>query len=441
MANTNTQDQCRLCLTTSSCDKYKYIFSLEDCGKVSLATKIMICTSLVVTINDKMPQYLCRKCNEHIESFFDFRKKCFESYFNMCKILEGENSSSKEFEGNEQHLEIKQETESIHEEDCLNTEVPPETLNFQNNLLDDINFINCNQPPNEQNMECANCLNKFSSIEDLNEHWKTCGVKNIKEEVWHAELRKLNPANEETNTPFPDVPKNKRSNNHQEVNKCKECEKLFKYDKLFTEHLLIRHIKDKRFVCFECDKSFIDHYELKYHMRIHLKIDKYRCKVCEKIFPRPSSLRRHLTVHSRVKPYKCKYCLKIFTNSSNLLKHERTHTGENLIQCKFCCKSFYDNSAKLKHEKNHVKSNKMFQCDICNRMFATHKEMDEHFNLHDSQMIWKCKTCKQVFRKPSALKSHSLKIHNDKSPFVCEICSDSFAMRFELKAHINVHTD
>lgn len=47
MALENDFEQCRLCL--SSVMPEKCIFTTEDDNKISLATKIMVCTSLVVS--------------------------------------------------------------------------------------------------------------------------------------------------------------------------------------------------------------------------------------------------------------------------------------------------------------------------------------------------------------------------------------------------------
>ncbi len=96
------------------------------------------------------------------------------------------------------------------------------------------------------------------------------------------------------------------------------------------------HMKQRRFTCYECQKTFSNKCSLAIHKRSHNGEKLYSCDLCKKTFAHSSSLVDHKRIHTGEKPFHCDICQKKFAQSSHLTIHKKIHTGEKPYHCDLC---------------------------------------------------------------------------------------------------------
>jgi len=83
--------------------------------------------------------------------------------------------------------------------------------------------------------------------------------------------------------------------------------------------------------------------------------------------------------HEGIKNYQCDKCDKTFRTLNDLKRHSITHTGEKPFSCKVCNKDFNRRGNCLKHERTHNK----YKCEICSDTFRLKSQLKKHLK-HDS---------------------------------------------------------
>ena len=100
----------------------------------------------------------------------------------------------------------------------------------------------------------------------------------------------------------------------------------------------------KRYACNSCDKTFASVFYLGTHQKwVHgTEEDLPRCKECNKVFKFDTSLRYHYEMeHARIKRYLCKQCGKAFGSRFNLTRHvSQVHSDTRMLACNLCDKTF-----------------------------------------------------------------------------------------------------
>ncbi|KOB75754.1 Uncharacterized protein OBRU01_07281, partial [Operophtera brumata] len=139
---------------------------------------------------------------------------------------------------------------------------------------------------------------------------------------------------------------------------CGECDKTFSQLRNFKYHMSIhrgtrefaatcsvcgkRHSTNARYTCGECDKTFSQLRNFKYHMSIHRGTrefaatcsvcgknrKEYKCSLCPKSFNQRVAYNMHVRIHTGIKPHVCAECGKAFSRKMLLKQHQRTHSGE-----------------------------------------------------------------------------------------------------------------
>ncbi|KAM5140542.1 uncharacterized protein ACMZJ9_014412 [Mantella aurantiaca] len=138
---------------------------------------------------------------------------------------------------------------------------------------------------------------------------------------------------------------------------------------------------EKRFMCFECEKSFRKKSKLIEHLRIHTGEKPFSCSECGKAFTQKSLLNRHQRVHTGEKPFPCSDCGKCFTSKGNRDKHMRIHTGEKPYSCPKCGRCFSDKGNCAKHMKTHI-GEKTLSCSECGECFTKKMTLIIHQSTH-----------------------------------------------------------
>ena len=83
-------------------------------------------------------------------------------------------------------------------------------------------------------------------------------------------------------------------------------------------------------MCDQCDKTFIDFFQLRSHKRVHNNEKSFSCDQCDKIFAREPSLKSHKESHQQIKLNSCNQCVKTFAQKSDLVSHARVHTDTKI---------------------------------------------------------------------------------------------------------------
>lgn len=140
---------------------------------------------------------------------------------------------------------------------------------------------------------------------------------------------------------------------------------------------------------------------------IDLSHGTFQCFVCKKMLKRFSLLEKHMQARHD-KSEKCKICNKLL-DAHELMSH--ICENDTTIQCEYCDKSFTSTVDLLKHLDNSDEKKKMYRCDEC----------DE-------------------FLPMKILRQYHMTQHSGISkPFMCYMCSETFADSTQLFYHERAH--
>ncbi|XP_052007694.1 zinc finger protein 408 [Xyrauchen texanus] len=235
--------------------------------------------------------------------------------------------------------------------------------------------------------------------------------------------------------------KHKFTHQDQKPYMCTECGKHYSSQESFQAHLLM-HRGQRPFKCQHCDKSYGLKRDLKEHQVLHTGEKKFVCDICGKAFARRPSLRVHREVHRAKEPdyqaskIKCPECNKELANSGSLRNHMRLHTGERPYVCQHCNKSFRQRGNLLGHMRIHT-GEKPYKCNHCDQHFSQGPELRRHLISHTGE-VYLCPVCGKALRDPHTLRAHE-RLHTGDRPFKCEQCGKGYTMATKLRRHLKSH--
>ncbi|XP_077300953.1 uncharacterized protein LOC143921497 [Arctopsyche grandis] len=278
--------QCRLCLSSGPAEAF---VSIHGNPQPHLAESISSCCQLQVKKDDKLPDTICRPCNDNLELLISFRTVCLRNdEISKLKL--------------NKRLNIKPEEVLLEDLKCENE--------YDVNSPPNVNNTRVNDQMKENLYKCDICSESFTHKSQLTIHKRTHGEK-----------------------PY----------------QCDICLKSFTRKCYFVQHKLIHTgaISNK---CDICSKLFTHKSSLTKHKKTHAMEKPFPCDICSKSFSEKSALVIHKTyIHTVLKPYKCDICSKSFTHKSKITIHKRSHTGEKPYQCDICSKTFIEKGSLVRH--------------------------------------------------------------------------------------------
>ncbi|XP_050072315.1 zinc finger protein 33A-like [Anopheles maculipalpis] len=168
---------------------------------------------------------------------------------------------------------------------------------------------------------------------------------------------------------------------------------------------------------------------------------RYRCELCQQTFKRRDELDRHNFSHTGVPAYPCLEpgCGKGYSNRSHLLRHTRTaHLDRPVsthpdVDCKHpnCTMKFASQHAMKRHYQVKHVLGKPYACDVCSERFWRKLQLKRHKVHHTGQYPHRCEHCSQGFVSLRSMRNHRCK-HNAQK---CTDCPKEFLRWSELVAH------
>ncbi|XP_058119421.1 zinc finger protein 888-like [Anopheles ziemanni] len=231
--------------------------------------------------------------------------------------------------------------------------------------------------------------------------------------------------------------------------RCKICNKSYKQIRTLYTHNALHHPlngSEKSYTCNDCDESFHNIIQLKFHRKSHIRIP---CPQCKKMFNK-QSLKSHLRVHvPNTQRFRCKLCCKEYKQYSGLkwhitLKHEENNdeSQKTSYVCEQCNKSFEYKILWQQHRRSHIQR----LCYICGKMMGI-TVIQMHIDNHLVEPLggYKCELCDKRYTHKCTFLQHIASMHRpaNKKPktqcFRCKQCKKPFKKRKELIANRRIH--
>nr|XP_029726035.1 zinc finger protein 878-like isoform X2 [Aedes albopictus] len=149
-----------------------------------------------------------------------------------------------------------------------------------------------------------------------------------------------------------------------------------------------------------------------------------QCNVCHKVIKGSKHLkdrlRYHMVIHGPRK-YACTMCEKAFVKSSHLKDHMKVHNkiDEEPVECKVCHKMLKNMNSFRVHKISH--GPKKHVCVICDKAYAVRQNLKKHMQSHKSKSTFE------------AVKQHS------DHPFRCDVCFKLLKNQISLRYHKKIH--
>ncbi|GBN03436.1 Zinc finger protein Xfin [Araneus ventricosus] len=198
------------------------------------------------------------------------------------------------------------------------------------------------EPEEISGYPCYKCNTFFTSINSLEDHWKThhtdCNYKHQCPECsYSTEI-------------ITDICKHMHIHSGEKVYTCPHCPRKFTQKSHLHSHLF-QHTGEKRFSCNFCKKQFVEKRKFTRHLSKHTE-KRFRCPDCSKSFSFKYDMKVHRKSHTQEKPYNCSYCESKFTSSGSLAKHIACrHTKVFPHTCTLCGLGYNTLKSLKRHSK------------------------------------------------------------------------------------------
>lgn len=226
-------------------------------------------------------------------------------------------------------------------------------------------------------------------------------------------------------------------------------------------------VKERRFKCPECPKTYITRGTLRVHLGVHRTVEKRALGVIRGIQARKKTMKMRRKIRESnqydtedVKPlqskkdgYECT-CGKIFQRRSRmetcLRSHDLFETNSKYYPCASCNKKFRSKEELALHRKR--LHSKKFPCKFCPTDYESKKELFKHLQIHQKVQLMEykviseimkgkqklqCFMCSKTWAVLSELKTHVMNVH--KGPYVCPHCKNTFPKIIDFCNHTKTY--
>ncbi|KAM4770711.1 GDNF-inducible zinc finger protein 1 [Rhinophrynus dorsalis] len=130
-------------------------------------------------------------------------------------------------------------------------------------------------------------------------------------------------------------------------------------------------------------------------------------------------------------------------NCKNTDENVNNQTGGN-VMCPICGKSFLDEKTYLKHSKqSHLGSDDVaYRCEICSQTFVNRCNLKSHQrHVHSNERQFPCEFCGKKFKRKKDIKRHVLQVHEGGGErHFCLQCGKGLSSKTALRLHERIHT-
>ncbi|XP_041973711.1 zinc finger and BTB domain-containing protein 41-like isoform X2 [Aricia agestis] len=467
--NISARKICRFCLTDSDtlANLYDRIQTSKD--SVNLHLKILTCISVEVFPSDKMPCYICQRCNTLMNLFYEYKhivRQADENilhYIQTGTTLEPIKWSSSLIKASKTSKEVIMKTVveggatvQVSSQDASDSE-EEEYSNVYNVKIGDgidseektacIKVVSAKASdsikPSRTNKEAVRSeKNSIEGCWPCDECDCTYPLQQLldlhKTQKHRARTVKCDKCDAKFFNKY-DLSTHLVRHSDEMPFQCVACGKRFKRNILLKRHEKFIHADLPQHVCSKCPASFLSLEEFKAHKKKHIHAPRpYPCSQCDKTFNERGLLQRHKdVVHNKTLSFHCEYCPERFSSVTKLARHVRGHAGVRPYPCKFCDKSFikshhYTRHLRVRH-RNEPRAEE-FRCEQCDITFSTQDELIYHSAIHATQSLT-CPLCQEKFEDVDAVTTH-IKSHVTGDEFMCDFCELVFTAREKLDAHM-----
>ncbi|KAJ2941868.1 hypothetical protein O0L34_g10682 [Tuta absoluta] len=385
---------CRVCLATDG-----QFMSLENDPLKRIYTEF---SSVPITSNDGLPQYICEICCALLKKSTKFKQKCNTAYNLLLH-----------------HLETQSLTKSnIHTIDRTDLRIP----------LTITGIIECNCEPDKTTPTHKEVLCKIEPIS--NEDVYEDGISDNDDFYENSDIK--------VDVTF----------KNEDFKSEPQCEILAKFSEEYNFDVKLMLSKEKvldvekrkesakyikaKYRCKLCYTGFKTESTFQNHKTLHDPSLPYECEFCHRRFKTPQKRRHHLDKQHRYK-FVCQQCGQETRDVGGAREHYRTHSGVS-YECEHCQMKF----DKYKSRINHIRIyHGNVPCDICHMKFSSAAGLVAHKGRAHKE-CFKCAVCLVQFHNANALRRHAeLTAQNcGKHVRPCTQCGDSFSDETTLKRHI-----
>ncbi|KAH8372915.1 hypothetical protein KR009_008128 [Drosophila setifemur] len=114
------------------------------------------------------------------------------------------------------------------------------------------------------------------------------------------------------------------------------------------------------------------------------------------------------TPAASVGPFECNMCDLTFSRKQSYVLHHKTHERTTEYCCQICGKKFKVQWAYKTHLERHEQERAQFRCELCSQVFRLRAELKRHMAVkHDEHgFIYECKRCQRTFLTQQRLQRH-----------------------------------
>ncbi|XP_050427832.1 zinc finger imprinted 3-like isoform X3 [Adelges cooleyi] len=399
----NWNDLCRLCLRNDQPLQNLYY-------EESFLVNVQETTNLSFSVDDSLPNSVCKFCVDQVNSFIEFRVRCKatdEWLRNEAAISNSDN---------------KDDIEIIEVKGCWN-----DGTHSDKNVISPQSSI---ENIDEKYFLCEDCGKDFQTSKQLALHFKKYPDRHRKCQFCNEVLI---------------VSNCKSQLELKEIaGYCDRCENLKNSCKRDNEKCTNNSYTDVdgSYLCEKCNKVFKTVSGVLSHIRSYEKRQEscstsYQCHFCDAVFVTIQQVWLHMKSHTPGEKIKCRYCDKYFKSYLTLVRHENKHNGSFNYVCLYCGKGFVTPYGRDRHEMTH-NSAKDVQCEKCTMTFYTRAEYNRHMRYHDNVRNFLCSFCGKRFFE-SAHKTIHERTHTGERPFACSFCGKKFMSKQKARRHQSIH--